>query len=95
MAYALLGQLLIECLVDEHVHGLRNATTPASAMPHVQVPSNPLVAAMAMVPNRMDAARDTGPTYPPGIYFLHTRTNAGTINATNPDPSVVTVPISA
>ncbi|ERI82489.1 hypothetical protein BIFBIF_01810 [Bifidobacterium bifidum ATCC 29521 = JCM 1255 = DSM 20456] len=30
-----------------------------------------------------------------GIYFLNTRTNAGTINATNPDPSVITVPISA
>ena len=42
----------------------------------------------------MDAARDTSPTYPPGIYFLHTRTNAGTINATNLDPNVITVPIS-
>lgn len=50
---------------------------------------------MAMIPNKTDAERYTGPTYPPGIYFLRTRTNAGTINATNPDPSVVTVPISA
>lgn len=57
--------------------------------------SNPPVVAMAMTPNKTDAERYTGPTYPPGIYFLNTRTNAGTINATNPDPSVVTVPISA
>lgn len=59
------------------------------------VSSNPPVVAMAMIPNKTDAERYTGPTYPPGIYFLNTRTNAGTINATNPDPSVVTVPISA
>lgn len=48
---------------------------------------------MAMVPNRMDAARDTSPTYPLGMYFLNACTNAGTISATSPDAKVVAVEI--
>lgn len=69
-------------------------TTPARTTPHVQVPSNPPVAAMAMVPNRMDAARETSPTYPLGMYFLNAYTNAGTIRPTSPDANVVAVEIS-
>lgn len=49
---------------------------------------------MAMVPNRMDAARETSPTYPLGMYFLKACTNAGTISATSPDARVVAVEIS-
>lgn len=47
-----------------------------------------------MVPNRMDAARDTSPTYPLGMYFLNACANAGTISATSPDARVVAVEIS-
>lgn len=49
---------------------------------------------MAMVPNRMDTARETIPTYPLGMYFLNACTNAGTISATSPDARVVAVEIS-
>ena len=47
-----------------------------------------------MTPNRMDAERDTSPTYPLGMYFLNACTNAGTISATSPDARVVAVEIS-
>nr|DAZ08831.1 MAG TPA: hypothetical protein [Caudoviricetes sp.] len=69
-------------------------TIPASVIPHVWVPSNPPVAAMAMVPNRMDAAKETSPTYPLGMYFLKACTTAGTIRPTIPEARVVAVEIS-
>ena len=69
-------------------------TTPASVIPHVQVPSNPPMAAMAMVPNRMDAAKETSPTYPLGMYFLKACTTAGTIRPASPEARVVAVGIS-
>lgn len=58
------------------------------------MPSNPPVAAMAMVPNKMGTARETSPMYPLGMYFLNACTNVGTIKPTSPDASVVVVEIS-
>lgn len=49
---------------------------------------------MAMVPNRMEDARETRPTHPSGMYFLNACTNAGTISATSLEVRVVAVEIS-